>query len=217
MLRMIGFDLDGTLADTVELSILAFRRSVSSYVGRPVTPAEVLALFGLNETGMVKALAGPRWREALADFYLEYTLLHNEWAVEPFPGVPRLLRWLKDRGVRLALITGKGERGCAITLEKLELDGIFDWVLWGEEQAPNKNAHIARLLETCSVEKEAFCYVGDMVADVEACRRAGVTCLSAAWQPRPRAGELESVNPGRVFYRVADLRVYLKKMVEPTG
>ena len=52
-------------------------------------------------------------------------------------------------------------------------------------------------------------YVGDAVSDAEACIRAGVDCLSAAWAKSARIDELEKINPGKVFRTVESMRNYL--------
>lgn len=209
MFQVIGFDLDGTLADTIPLCVRAFQASVSPYAGHFLASEEILGCLGRSEAGMIQVLAGVRWRQALEAFYLEYTLLYNDRETEPFAGIPRLLRELRRRHTALVLITGQGERGCRIALEKLELTGLFDRLCWGSEAGPNKAGHIARLLGEYGVSSSRFCYVGDAPGDISACRRAGVTCLSAAWQEGAPRTVLERDNPGLVFGRVSDLADYL--------
>ena len=49
-------------------------------------------------------------------------------------------------------------------------------------------------------------YVGDTVSEVEACREAGIECLSAAWAKSARREALEAANAGRVVGSVQELR-----------
>lgn len=76
MFKMIAFDMDGTIADTIPLCVEAFRRSVSPYVGHELSEQEIVETFGLNEIGMIKVLVSENWEAALQDFYCAYTLLH---------------------------------------------------------------------------------------------------------------------------------------------
>ncbi len=118
--------------------------------------------------------------------------------------------WHPESGQYIALITGKGEKSCAITLEELGLSEMFDKQLYGSEISPNKKEHMEYLLNKYSVPKEKLCYIGDAVQDIKACQTAGVVCFSAAWQESARRDVLEKENPGRVFGSAGDLLEYLK-------
>lgn len=211
MYRMIAFDMDGTLADTLPLCMEAFVEGVSPYVGHRLEEREVTRLYGLNEVGMIKALVGARWEPAWRDYQAQYIRLHSR-VTEPFDGIRELLEWLKREGVILALITGKHEATCAVSLNALGLNGVFEETLCCSEEEPNKAERMEYLLGKYGMPREAFCYVGDAPGDIDACRRAGVTCMSAAWQPNPGARALEAKNPGRVYGRAADLRRALEQL-----
>lgn len=208
MFQLVAFDMDGTLADTMPLCIKAFFNSVSPYADHELSNEEILQTFGLNEIGMIKSIVGENYSQALEDFYFHYELLHQE-VTEVFPGIPHLLSFLKKRKIPIALITGKGEKSCAITLKKLNLTNLFDEILLGSETSPNKKENIEYLLKKYAVSKEKFCYIGDTVQDIKACRDAGVVCLSAAWQESSDSVRLEKENPHHVYYSVNDLYKYI--------
>lgn len=79
MFKVVAFDLDGTLADTIPMCITAFRNSISPYTDHELSTEEILHTFGLNEIGMVKAVVGQNWESAIADFYFQYKSLHNHF------------------------------------------------------------------------------------------------------------------------------------------
>lgn len=207
MFKIAAFDLDGTLADTIPMCIKAFCNSISPYTNHELSKEEILHTFGLNEIGMIKAVVGQNCESAIQDFYYQYELLHHE-VTNVFPGIRKLLDFLKKKNMIIALITGKGEKSCTITLEKLGLSKIFDETLYGSEISPNKQENIEYLLKKYSISKEEFCYIGDTVQDIKACKSTGVVCFSAAWQESSNADILEHENPNRVFYCVNDLYEY---------
>ena len=213
MYKLIAFDFDGTLFESLTQCLDAFRKTVSPYAGHELTNAEIEATFGLNEDGMIMRLVGDNWVQAAADFYAEYARMH-EGITEVFPGARELLDELRERGVVLALVTGKGETACRISLEKLRLEGMFEQVLCGEADGPSKHKHFAALLERYGLRKDELVYIGDGLKDVEACRMAGVQCLSAAWQSDARKDALEKANPGRVFDSVEALRAHLIAQIQ---
>ncbi len=61
MMKIVAFDLDGTVADTISMCIEAFCESVSPYTDHTLTEKEVVQTFGLNEIGMVKAVVKNDW------------------------------------------------------------------------------------------------------------------------------------------------------------
>ena len=210
MFKIVAFDMDGTIADTIPMCIKAFRNSISPYIGHELSREEILHTFGLNEIGMVKAIVGQKWESAIEDFYCQYESLHNE-VTSVFPGILKLIAFLKKKNITVALITGKGEKSCTITLEKLGLSEIFDEILYGSEISPNKKENMEYLLKKYSISKEKFCYIGDTVQDIKDCQEVGVICFSAAWQESSNADILEKENPNHVFYCVNDLYEYFNR------
>lgn len=213
MIKLIAFDLDGTIGETVPMCIRAFEQAVSPYAGRTLSEREITQTFGLNEVGMIKVVAGEKWREALHDFYPVYEQMHDE-CPEPYEGIRELIHTLKATGILVALITGKGEKSCRITLEKFGMQDLFCCVKTGAEDRPNKAEAIEELLDAYHVEKDEFYYIGDAVSDVTACKKAGVPCLSAAWGTTADISRLEEANPSRIFFSVEDLAHFLLHLRE---
>lgn len=213
MIKLIAFDLDGTIGETVPMCIRAFEQAVSPYAGHTLSEREITQTFGLNEVGMIKVVAGEKWREALHDFYPVYEQMHDE-CPEPYQGICELIHTLKAAGILVALITGKGEKSCRITLEKFGMRDLFCCVKTGAEDRPNKAEAIEELLDAYQVAKDEFYYIGDAVSDVTACKKAGVPCLSAAWGTTADISGLEEANPSKVFLSIEDLAHFLRRMRE---
>lgn len=208
MLKMIAFDLDGTLGDTIAMCIQAFRAAVSPYAGKILTDREIIGTFGLNEVGMIKKVEPDNWEAALNDYYKLYEQLHDLCA-EPFPGIRELLDVLKGKNIRLALITGKARRSCGLTLEKFGLSDYFSDVMTGSEIRPNKAELMLELLDKYELAASEFRYVGDATSDIAASRQAGVRCLSAAWSGGAELEELQALNRPYVFESIDALKKYL--------
>ena len=208
MIKLIAFDLDGTIGDTVPMCIRAFEKAVSPYAGHTLSEREITQTFGLNEVGMIKKVAGEKWREALHDFYPVYEEMHQSCPA-PYEGIRELIETLQKAGVLVALITGKGDKSCRITLEQFGMRDLFCSVKTGAEDRPNKAEAIEELLHDFHLNKDEFYYIGDAVSDVAACNKAGVTCLSAAWATTADVSGLKKTNPSKVFPSIKELTLFL--------
>lgn len=208
MIKLVAFDLDGTIGETIPMCIKAFEEAVSPYAGHTLSEREITQTFGLNETGMIKMVAGDQWQRALHDFYPIYEKMHAECPA-PYEGICEVIKTLQDKGVLVALITGKGERSCRITLEQFGMQDLFCSIKTGAEDRPNKAEAIRELLDAYHLEPDEFYYVGDTVSDAAACARAGVVCLSAAWAATADISALKEANPSHVFFNIRDLLHFL--------
>ncbi|WP_342563580.1 HAD hydrolase-like protein [Paenibacillus sp. FSL R7-0345] len=107
-IQAVLFDFDGTLADTLPLSFTAFRTVFKQYENREVTNEELVAMFGPTEEEIIEVnftdkAAAP---QAVQDYFSIYEAGHNGESVRNSE-INGLLQLLKDRGIRMAVITGK--------------------------------------------------------------------------------------------------------------
>lgn len=204
MVKLVAFDLDGTIGDTIPMCISAFKKAVGPYVTHELSENEIIRTFGLNEEGMIRQVVGRHWEKALDDFYLQYIQEH-EMCPRPFPGITELIQKLRRHSLLTALVTGKGERSCFITLHKFGLEHSFDAIETGSPYKNRKSEAIDSLLERFHLQPDDVLYIGDTVSDVLSCKEAGVQCLSAAWAPNSPTEELLLANTGNVIKSIPDL------------
>ena len=207
MVRLKGliFDLDGTLGNTVPVCYAAFHEALLAHTGREYADAEIDAMFGPSEEGMIHRIVPAERRQAcLEDYLAAYERLHD-LAPRPFPGIAEALENLRRRGMRLGLVTGKGPRSAAISLRRLGLAEAFDVIEVGSPEGAVKPEAIRRILADWSLAPEQAGYVGDTASDIVAAREAGVVPLAAAWAPTARRDELLAAQPAALFTDVAQL------------
>jgi pyrophosphatase PpaX len=208
VLRAIVFDLDGTLADTLPVCIAAFRGTFLEHAGREFSKEEIEALFGPSEEGSIRQVVGEDWQPAMETFLSEYEGAHGSCAV-PFPGVEKLLDWLEERGLKVAIVTGKGPRSAEVSLRILNLRHRFQIVEAGSIDGPAKPAAIQRVLDQWQVPPGEVAYIGDSPSDVRSARAVGVMALSAMWEPGARHAQVMAEGPDAAFTSVEELREWL--------
>lgn len=214
MIKLVAFDLDGTIADTIPMCIRAFHEAVSPYTHGMLSDEDIIQTFGLNEEGMIKQIvSGDDWQKALDDFYVVYERIHSSCPV-PLGEIVGCIQELKAHSIHVALVTGKGAKSCMITLKQFEMEACFERVETGSAEKNRKAEAITDLLRSYHLQADEMLYIGDAFSDVTACREAGVTCLSAAWliSPEERV-RLEAYNPQNVFASIEDLRLFFREAI----
>jgi len=209
------FDIDGTLTRTNELIFASFNHLARQYLGRTYEPAEIVALFGPPEEGALSKLFGPENVDRLMDELCEFYESNHASMAGVHAGVRQMLAYLKARGMKLAVFTGKGKRTTSITLEALELSGYFDLVVSGTDVVQHKPhpEGICRVLERFGVRAEETIMVGDSLSDIKASRAAGVHIASALWDCYDPDGVLRE-NRSFAFHRVEDLYAWFRRNIQ---
>jgi HAD superfamily hydrolase (TIGR01549 family) len=209
LFRGVIFDLDGTLGDTLPICCEAFRRAAEPYRGR-LSDEEIMATFGPSEEGSVHMLAPGQGNACLESYLAHYEQLHDQ-CLQPFEGVVAMLQALREAGVRLALVTGKGPRTCDITLARFGLNEAFEHVEVGSASGPCKPECIARILDDWRIDPAEVAYVGDSPSDVRSSRAAGVYAIAAAWADSADPERLEREEPDAIFLNVAEMDAWLRE------
>lgn len=176
------FDLDGTLADTIPLIVASFNAAMGPVMARRFTQEEVIAKFGLPDSAMLRREVGAERGAAVIEAYHGYYEA-NHGGVVVFEGVREMLGALREAGMPMGVMTGKGRRTADITLRALGWEGLFPAVITGDEAvrakpAPDGPLEVARML---GVEAGRCAFVGDAPADVKAGRAAGMVTIAAGW------------------------------------
>jgi HAD superfamily hydrolase (TIGR01549 family) len=201
-IKALIFDLDGTLANTLPLCIEAFRKSVEPLAGRTISDAEIIATFGPSEEGTIMALAPDHYDKGIEDYLHYYKSMHYLCG-EAFDGIPQLLGELKERNIRMAMVTGKGKYSTDISLQQFGLTRYFDIIETGSPSGPRKAEGIQMVLNFWNdIKKEEVIYVGDAPSDITASRNAGIAVVAAAWAETAEPEKLLPLQPDEVFYDV---------------
>jgi phosphoglycolate phosphatase-like HAD superfamily hydrolase len=206
--KTIIFDLDGTIADTLPLCIAAFKKSIEPLLGKEVSEQQIIATFGPSEEGTIRKLIPKHESEGVKAYLGYYQDLHNTCPA-PFSGIRELLGELSDKGVQLAMVTGKGIHSTLISLEQFGLQDYFNVLETGLPEGPNKVNGIRHVLERLGAGVEDSIYVGDAPSDIIACKEVGIPIAAAAWAGTANPDALKALKPDWIFYSVGEFAEWL--------
>jgi len=208
-IKAVIFDLDGTLANTLPLCISAFRKSIEPLINRNVSDEEIIATFGPSEEGTIEALAPDFYDKGVANYLTQYTALHD-MCPAVFDGTPQILETLKSKGIRTAMVTGKGKASADISLQRFGITKYFELLETGIRTGPSKPQGIQSILNKWNdLNKDEVIYIGDAPSDVTACREVGIPIVAAAWAETAEPEKLIPLHPDELFYTVDDFAEWL--------
>lgn len=189
-LRLIIFDVDGTLVDS-QTEIHAAMQLAHDTLGVPMPDAaDIRGIVGLSLPEGFARLhpgAGEKLHLALAREYRQayFTLRTAPQAVEArfYPGMRDVLDSLRaEPATLLAVATGKSRRGLDRLIRHHRLDGYFQSTQVSDDHPSKPNpSMIFAALSDCGVEPNDAVMIGDTTYDIDMARAAGVRSIGVAW------------------------------------
>ena len=219
MKKLILFDLDGTLIDTLEDLAEAVNHALALR-GLPLhTLDEYRGMVGHGVRSLVQQALGeesPLVDAALADFRAYYEA-HIDVHTRPYPGIPELLADLQARGVQLAVVSNKFQEGTEYLIRRFFSGIDFVAILGNRPGWPLKPSPeiVQDVLTRSGVSPEDALLVGDSPTDMRTAANGGIDALAVTWGYRS-AEELEPVlrelfqdGPAHLANSVPALRIEL--------
>jgi phosphoglycolate phosphatase len=193
--KLIVFDLDGTLVDSLEDIARSVNELLPSF-GRSRLPHDRIRTFVGNGVAKLleRALEDPSVGELelALDRYLPIYRRRLLETTRPFPGVPAALETLAP-GRILAVLTNKPLQESERILEGLDLRKFFRTV-YGGDSFPRRKPDpmgLRRLMEESGVVEAQTLFVGDSDVDLQTAQNASVrSCLVTNGPVSSRVGRL---------------------------
>jgi HAD superfamily hydrolase (TIGR01549 family) len=177
--RAMIFDFDGTIADTFVAVVTVLNSLAGEFGYRVATPDELPVLRSLRPIELAQAigLAWPQVPRLVARVRKE--MARNMAAVAPFSGIPQALGALRERGIRLGMLTSNSRENVEIFLAH-NPSLQFDFVSTGSGLF-SKQHRLKRVLRRERLHVSEVCYVGDEVRDIEAAQAVGARMVAVTW------------------------------------
>ena len=173
------FDFDGTIADTLSAIVRLVNEHADEYHIRPLADSDVDELRGMSNLDIIKKYKVPLVKIPSLVLRAQKELNQRIDEMALFPGMKELILGLKNRGVRLGILTSNSRENVQKFLRAQALD-VFDFI-HAEQNFFGKNWALLHLLKKYGLKKNEVLYVGDEVRDIEACQKVGVPVIAVSW------------------------------------
>ncbi|NUN11458.1 HAD-IA family hydrolase [Candidatus Micrarchaeota archaeon] len=204
------FDFDGVIVDSTEFIHQSFLHTFSMknsnlpenfmqlITGKPVQ--ECFTMFGVREADL------PSFLELYRSFQKE----NMTRLVNVFPEVIDTLSFLKEKGFKTGIVTGRGKTSTNEILNYYNLTNYFDCIITPEDTL-NYKPHpepVLKALELLGGEATSSFFVGDSETDIQAGKAAGVKTIAAAYT----AGtSLNALGPDYIIDSLKELKILAEK------
>jgi len=218
MYKACIFDLDGTLADTLE-SIAHCSNEALERVGLP--PQEVNSYKQYAGDGYLVLLR--RCLEAAGDEDLskfeDMKAAYNEifakdcmYHVAPFEGMEDLMKNLKENGIKTAVLSNKPDKATKEVVGNIFKEGSFDYVQGLHEKIkrkPDPNGAL-KIAKAFGLEPKECVYVGDTDTDMKTGNSAGMFTIGVTWGFRSEE-ELKAYNAHAIVKEASEIFHFFEK------
>ena len=211
MKKLVIFDLDGTLLDTIADLAVSTNHALT-HLEYPTHEEGTIRTFvgnGINKL-LERSLPEGERTEAnlmrMREYFIPYYDTHNADFSSPYPGMVILLEKLQTKGILLAVASNKYQEATEKLVRHYFPTIRFVEILGQREGIPVKPdpSIVNDILKKANVSPEETLYVGDSGVDMQTALNAGVDAVGVSWGFRPRT-ELEGFCPKGIVDKAEEL------------
>jgi len=209
---VLMFDLDGTLLDTNGLILASFRHTFAKYMPeKELAEEELLTFLGPPLRDSFARYFEKQQLDEIIDYYRIFNHDKHEKYVTVYPTVPETLKYYKDQGCPMAVVTTKPNFAAQMGLDMFGLTPYFDLLIGLDKVTETKPdpEGILKCMQHFGTTDGIM--IGDSPADIMAGKNAGVYTAGVEWTFKP-VELLTALSPDVMLREMKDLIPFVEKL-----
>ena len=200
--RCLVFDFDGTLADTLEETMVILNELAEEYGFRRFRREDMQEAKHMTVAEFVRFLGIPAWRVPRLLTKGKRRLTQRLATIRPIPGITDVLPGLSAAVGHLGILTSNSEDNVSIFLRSHAID-CFEFVN-STPKLMGKARYLRKILRQYGLRSEEMLYVGDEIRDIEAAHESEIPVAAVTWGFNS-AAVLEAATPDYLIHHPSEL------------
>lgn len=193
MIKAVIFDLDGTLADTMDDLRSAMNSMLRSFGMKERTRTELLKFINQGAKSFVKdSLPDDIEKtdelvDACLKVYLDFYSQCYDTDTYAYDGIKTALEALHNSGIKLGVLSNKNDTYVKAIITRLFGDDLFA-IAEGYLDLPHKPdpSSALRMAKKMNVTPHECAFIGDSDTDINTAKNAGMIPIGVEWGYRPK-------------------------------
>lgn len=210
-IKLIIFDLDGTLVDAYPAIIRSFNYTMKKLRLPALGSLTICRAVGHGDENLLRPFVNAKDLKRAVSLYRRHHKIALLKGSRLFPKVKQLLSSLKNKGYKLAVASNRPTTFSWVLIRHLKIGNYFDYVLCADK-LKHRKPHpeiINKIRRHFSLTPPEVVYAGDMVIDLQAGRRAKVKTIAVTTGSNTRE-ELKREKPYRIIKSLSCLIPLIK-------
>ena len=178
--KVIIFDFDGTLADTLDALVRITNRLAEEFGYQTAAPEELSTVRALSSREIVKKSGISFLKLPFLLKKIREELQPEIQTLNPIPEIKEALIELKREGYCLGILTSNSENNVKTFINNQGMQDIFSFV-YSETSIFSKDKSLKKLMRKNHLNSEEVIYVGDETRDIEASKKINIKVIAVTW------------------------------------
>lgn len=204
MKKLIIFDLDGTLLNTIDDLGAACNEALRAFGFDTHSADEYPKLVGNGVNKLIERALPEGHKDIetvlrLKEIFIPYYNQHNRVHTHPYDGIEPLIGVLKEKGITLAVASNKYQEATEMLIQHYFGNDTFTLVCGeraGRDRKPNPQI-VYDILAATSMKADDVLYIGDSDVDMQTASNAGLESVACTWGFCTR-DKLLACNPSHI-------------------